>query len=105
MVDVFEADVYYLKDLSGYTSDLKELEGYLGAQNLYKSAYKAGRFLESQAREEVYMHFNWPFSVNYLKDKGLFPEPNKTAPLPKGRINTTVLGGGYLAVSKAGLMK
>lgn len=201
VVDIFEADVYYLKNLSDYTEDLSGLKQYFDNCNLYNGPYGAGiindkllfiphriscqaliynskfiktppktleeylgiakefpgkvalkasryeglvcdifpivwafggdelnlknastikalhfisslkklihpgsmsfkenTILEAQAREEIYMHFNWPFSVNYLKEKALFPSPNKSSPFPDGK---SVLGGGYLAISKA----
>lgn len=203
VVDVFEVDVYYLRALSGYTSDISDLEGYFARENLYKEALNAGKIggsllfiphriscqaliynskyiktppvtwddyielanefpqkigikaslyeglvcdifpivwamggdilnlddantrealriikslsgivhpgsrafkentiLEAQAREEIYLHFNWPFAVTYLKERRLFPEPNNIAPMPKGKEIASVLGGGYLAISK-----
>ena len=77
---------------------LEKLIPYLNPQS---RTYKENTILEAQAREEIYLHFNWPFAVTYLKDKGLLPNPNRTAMLPKGpKGYATVLGGGYLAISK-----
>jgi len=77
---------------------LKQLGKYLNPQS---TTYKENTILEAQAREEIYLHFNWPFAVSYLKDKELLPDPNKSAPFPAGPNGyATVLGGGYLAISK-----
>jgi ABC-type glycerol-3-phosphate transport system substrate-binding protein len=55
--------------------------------------------LEAQARGTVWIHFNWPFAIGYLKSKGLAPEVDLSAPIPAGPDGmATPLGGGYLAI-------
>ena len=55
--------------------------------------------LEAQARGSVWIHFNWPFAIGYLKSKGLAPEVDLSAPIPAGPDGmATPLGGGYLAI-------
>ncbi|MGH7779834.1 MAG: extracellular solute-binding protein [Candidatus Binataceae bacterium] len=55
--------------------------------------------LEAQARGTVWIHFNWPFAIGYLKSKGLAPEVDLSAPIPAGPDGiATPLGGGYLAL-------
>ncbi|MFZ1886424.1 MAG: extracellular solute-binding protein [Candidatus Binataceae bacterium] len=55
--------------------------------------------LEAQARGSVWIHFNWPFAIGYLKSKGLAPEADLSAPIPAGPDGmATPLGGGYLAI-------
>jgi ABC-type glycerol-3-phosphate transport system substrate-binding protein len=55
--------------------------------------------LEAQARGSVWIHFNWPFAIEYLHSKGLAPEEDLSAPIPVGpNGRATPLGGGYLAV-------
>lgn len=55
--------------------------------------------LEAQARGTVWIHFNWPFAIGYLKSKGLAPEVDLSAPIPSGPDGTaTPLGGGYLSI-------
>lgn len=56
--------------------------------------------LEAQARGSVWIHFNWPFAIDYLHDKGLAPEIDLSAPIPAGPAGrATPLGGGYLAIA------
>jgi multiple sugar transport system substrate-binding protein len=58
--------------------------------------------LEAQARGEVWLHFNWPFAIGYLKGKGLAPDEDLSAPIPRGPDGTaTPLGGGYLAIPRS----
>jgi len=77
---------------------LAQLGPYL---NPSSAVYREGTILEAQAKEEIYLHMNWPFVVAELEDKEMFPEPNRCAMLPRGPAGrATVLGGGYLAVSK-----
>jgi ABC-type glycerol-3-phosphate transport system substrate-binding protein len=55
--------------------------------------------LEAQARGSVWIHFNWPFAIGYLRAKGLAPSMNLSAPIPAGPDGrATPLGGGYLAI-------
>src|SRR5258708_847684 len=55
--------------------------------------------LEAQARGSVWIHFNWPFAIDYLHDKGLAPGEDLSAPIPAGPDGrATPLGGGYLAI-------
>ena len=55
--------------------------------------------LEAQARGSVWIHFNWPFAIGYLKSKGLAPAVDLSAPIPAGPGGmATPLGGGYLAI-------
>ncbi len=55
--------------------------------------------LEAQARGSVWIHFNWPFAIDYLHDKGLAPKEDLSAPIPAGPDGrATPLGGGYLAI-------
>lgn len=82
---------------------LQQLAPYL---NESSKVYKENTIFEAQAKEEVYLHGNWPFAVRLLQDKGLLPEPNRTAMLPKGPEGyATVLGGGYLAISRVSVNK
>jgi ABC-type glycerol-3-phosphate transport system substrate-binding protein len=58
--------------------------------------------LEAQARGQVWLHFNWPFAMNYLAGKGLAPQTDLSAPIPAGPDGSfTVLGGGYLAIPRS----
>ena len=55
--------------------------------------------LEAQARGAVWIHFNWPFAIGYLRSKGLAPNVDLSAPIPAGpEGRATALGGGYLAI-------
>jgi ABC-type glycerol-3-phosphate transport system substrate-binding protein len=55
--------------------------------------------LEAQARGAVWIHFNWPFAMGYLRSKGLAPNVDLSAPIPAGpEGRATALGGGYLAI-------
>jgi ABC-type glycerol-3-phosphate transport system substrate-binding protein len=55
--------------------------------------------LEAQARGAVWIHFNWPFAIGYLRSKGLAPYVDLSAPIPEGPDGrATALGGGYLAI-------
>ena len=55
--------------------------------------------LEAQARGSVWIHFNWPFAIGYLRAKALAPSVNLSAPIPAGPDGrATPLGGGYLAI-------
>jgi multiple sugar transport system substrate-binding protein len=67
--------------------------------NNYSAVFREMSVLEAQARGEVWIHFNWPFAMSYLKGKGLAPDPNRSAPIPAGpRGTATTLGGGYLGI-------
>ncbi len=77
---------------------LQELAKYL---NPAARSYKENTVLQAQEHGEVLLHFNWPFAVPLLREKGLLPSRVRTAPLPAGpRGRATVLGGGYLAIPK-----
>ncbi|MDB5108876.1 MAG: ABC-type sugar transport system, periplasmic component [Candidatus Binatus sp.] len=57
--------------------------------------------LEAQARGSVWIHFNWPFAMAYLHEKGLAPGVDMSATIPRGPDGTaTPLGGGYLAIPR-----
>ncbi|HVA77288.1 MAG TPA: extracellular solute-binding protein [Candidatus Binataceae bacterium] len=63
------------------------------------AVFREMSILEAQARGTVWIHFNWPFAIGYLKSKGLAPEVDLSAPIPAGPAGTaTPLGGGYLAI-------
>jgi ABC-type glycerol-3-phosphate transport system substrate-binding protein len=64
-------------------------------------AFKENSILQAQEHEEILLHFNWPFVVPLLRERGLLPERIQTAPLPQGpQGSATVLGGGYLGIPK-----
>lgn len=84
----------------GCLAAMEFLAAYGEALNPSARSYKENSVLEAQEKEEVYLHFNWPFVVPLLQEKGMLPEPNRVASLPVGpEGNATVLGGGYLAIS------
>ncbi|HVA82072.1 MAG TPA: extracellular solute-binding protein [Candidatus Binataceae bacterium] len=63
------------------------------------AVYREMSVLEAQARGSVWIHFNWPFAIEYLKSKGLAPAVDLSAPIPAGPGGmATPLGGGYLAI-------
>jgi trehalose/maltose transport system substrate-binding protein len=75
---------------------LKSLAPYLNPES---QVYREMSILEAQARGTVWIHFNWPFAMNYLASKGLAPAVDLSAPIPSGPSGTaTPLGGGYLAI-------
>ncbi|MBE0558126.1 MAG: extracellular solute-binding protein [Proteobacteria bacterium] len=62
-------------------------------------SFRENTLLQAQEHEEVLLHFNWPFVVPLLREKGLLPGKIQTAPLPVGPVGSaTVLGGGYLGI-------
>lgn len=64
-------------------------------------SFKENTILQAQEHQEILLHFNWPFVVPLLREKGLLPGALQTAPLPAGpRGLATVLGGGYLGIPK-----
>jgi ABC-type glycerol-3-phosphate transport system substrate-binding protein len=70
--------------------------------NPLSAVFREMSVLEAQARGEVWLHFNWPFAMNYLAGKGLAPQTDLSAPIPAGPDGTfTVLGGGYLAIPRS----
>jgi len=78
--------VFFLKDLAPNL-------------NPYSAVMREMTALDAQARGEVWVHFNWPFAMDYLASKGLAPQVNLSAPIPAGpRGATTPLGGGYLMI-------
>jgi ABC-type glycerol-3-phosphate transport system substrate-binding protein len=63
------------------------------------AVFREMSILEAQARGTVWIHFNWPFAMGYLKAKGLAPAVDLSAPIPAGPDGAaTPLGGGYLAI-------
>jgi len=75
---------------------LTDLAPYL---NLESSVFREMSVLEAQARGSVWIHFNWPFAIQYLASKGLAPRVDLSAPIPVGPSGAaTPLGGGYLAI-------
>ncbi len=77
---------------------LKELSQYF---NIAVKSYKENSILQAQEHKEIVLHFNWPFVVPYLKNKGLLHQTMETAPLPEGpECKATILGGGYLGIPK-----
>jgi ABC-type glycerol-3-phosphate transport system substrate-binding protein len=84
----------------GCLAAMNFLAAYGKTLNPSARSYKENSILEAQEKEEIYLHFNWPFVVPLLQEKQLLPEPNVVAPLPAGpEGKATVLGGGYLAIS------
>jgi ABC-type glycerol-3-phosphate transport system substrate-binding protein len=70
--------------------------------NPFSAVFREMSVLEAQARGQVWLHFNWPFAMNYLAGKGLSPQINLSAPVPAGPDGSfTVLGGGYLAIPRS----
>ncbi|MDO8434026.1 MAG: extracellular solute-binding protein [Candidatus Binatus sp.] len=69
--------------------------------NNESAVFREMSVLEAQARGSVWIHFNWPFAIDYLHDKGLAPEVDLSAPIPAGPAGrATPLGGGYLAIPR-----
>ncbi|MGH7950096.1 MAG: ABC transporter substrate-binding protein [Candidatus Binataceae bacterium] len=67
--------------------------------NSYSQVMREMTALDAQARGEVWVHFNWPFAMDYLANKGLAPGVNGSAPIPAGPYGAaTPLGGGYLLI-------
>jgi ABC-type glycerol-3-phosphate transport system substrate-binding protein len=67
--------------------------------NEESAVFREMSVLEAQARGSVWIHFNWPFAIDYLHDKRLAPEEDLSAPIPEGPDGrATPLGGGYLAI-------
>jgi ABC-type glycerol-3-phosphate transport system substrate-binding protein len=78
------------------------LAGLAPGLNPRSAVFREMSVLEAQARGEVWIHFNWPFAMTYLRDKGLAPSVNLSAPIPLGpKGRATVLGGGYLAIPRS----
>lgn len=78
------------------------LAGLAGWLNPRSAVFREMSVLEAQARGEVWIHFNWPFAITYLRDKGLAPSVDLSAPIPAGpKGRATVLGGGYLAIPRS----
>jgi ABC-type glycerol-3-phosphate transport system substrate-binding protein len=77
--------------------------GALGPElNPESAVFREMSILETQARGEVWIHFNWPFAMGYLNGKGLAPAVELSAPLPAGPDGmATPLGGGYLAIPRS----
>ncbi len=85
---------------AGCLAAMNFLAAYGEALNPSARSYKENSVLEAQEKEEIYLHFNWPFVVPLLQEKQMLPEPNVVAPLPAGpEGKAAVLGGGYLAIS------
>ncbi|MGB5875699.1 MAG: extracellular solute-binding protein [Bacteroidota bacterium] len=64
-------------------------------------SYKEVSILQAQERQEVILHFNWPFVVPLVRKKGLMRSRIRVAPLPAGPAGSvTVLGGGYLGIPR-----
>jgi len=75
---------------------LSDLAPYLSMES---SVFREMSVLEAQARGSVWIHFNWPFAIQYLASKGLAPRVDLSAPIPAGPNGAaTPLGGGYLAI-------
>src|SRR6266851_1509379 len=75
---------------------LRQLAPYLNDES---AVFREMSVLEAQARGSVWIHFNWPFAIGYLHDKGLAPKEDLSAPIPAGPDGrATPLGGGYLAI-------
>jgi ABC-type glycerol-3-phosphate transport system substrate-binding protein len=75
---------------------LSRLAPYLNPES---AVFREMSVLEAQARGSIWIHFNWPFAMDYLAGKGLAPEIDASAPIPAGPDGSaTVLGGGYLAI-------
>ncbi len=71
----------------------------LPAVNSSARTYKENSVLQAQEHQEVIIHWNWPFAVPLLREKGLLNTRVKTAPLPNGPAGrATILGGGYLGI-------
>lgn len=100
IVWAMKGDIFNLND-ENTKEALQFIKSLSGLVHPGSKTFKENTILEAQAREEIYLHFNWPFAVNYLKGKGLFPKPNNIAPMPEAEVIASVLGGGYLAISKA----
>ncbi|HEY6394174.1 MAG TPA: extracellular solute-binding protein [Candidatus Binataceae bacterium] len=67
--------------------------------NPQSAVFREMSVLEAQARGAVWIHFNWPFAMEYLHSKGLAPQDDLSAPVPRGpEGSATALGGGYLAM-------
>ncbi len=78
---------------------LAELAPYLNPES---AVYREMSVVDAQARGSVWIHFNWPFAIGYLKSKGLAPSVDLSAPIPSGPDGAaTVLGGGYLAIARS----
>jgi multiple sugar transport system substrate-binding protein len=64
-------------------------------------SYKEVSILQAQERKEIILHFNWPFIVPLVREKGLMRSQIRVAPLPAGPAGSaTVLGGGYLGIPR-----
>ncbi len=69
--------------------------------NVRSAVFREMSVLEAQARGEVWIHFNWPFAMRYLYEKGLAPAVELSAPVPIGpKGRATILGGGYLGIPR-----
>ena len=72
------------------------------SRNDESAVFREMSILEAQARGSVWIHFNWPFAIGYLKSKGLAPGVDLSAPIPAGPGGSaTALGGGYLAIPRS----
>ena len=77
---------------------LKQISGTL---NPAVRSYKEVSILQAQERKEIVLHFNWPFVVPLVREKGLMRSQIRVAPLPAGPAGSaTVLGGGYLGIPR-----
>ena len=75
---------------------LEDLAPYL---NPAASSYRENSVLQAQEHGEILLHFNWPFVVPLLREKGLLGTHIRIAPLPSGPAGrVTILGGGYLGI-------
>ncbi len=100
---VWEAGGSVLQPTSTDTlTGLDFLAGLAPGLNPRSAVFREMSVLEAQARGEVWIHFNWPFAMTYLHDKGLAPLVDLSAPIPAGpKGRATVLGGGYLAIPRS----
>jgi ABC-type glycerol-3-phosphate transport system substrate-binding protein len=77
---------------------LQNLSDYLHPNS---NIWNEGTIPGSISTGEIYINFNWPYQVAVLEKKGL-AEKIKVFPTPLGPVGRgTVVGGGFLAISKA----
>jgi ABC-type glycerol-3-phosphate transport system substrate-binding protein len=100
---IWEAGGSVLQPTSADTlTGLDFLAGLAPGLNPRSAVFREMSVLEAQARGEVWIHFNWPFAMGYLHDKGLAPAVDLSAPIPAGpKGRATVLGGGYLGIPRS----
>jgi ABC-type glycerol-3-phosphate transport system substrate-binding protein len=85
----------------GTLTALRFLKQLAPSLNRAAPSYRENTVLQAQERQEILLHFNWPFVVPLLSENGLLGTRIGIAPLPAGPAGSaTVLGGGYLGIPR-----